>query len=264
VSASALAAGLPDPKDKLWEFNSILKAGDALRAGDFSRANSLLLQVRDKDPAMYVVAFSLGETAMAQQEWDEAAVEFKTCLELNPHFDQAMLGLARALSFQGKVEEAKQWTRQAIQYNAQSYRAWYFLGSLEARDDRQAAISDYQQAVSIQGNFTPAQRDLGLLQFQRQNYAEAAKHLAQAAALGLNDAVLYNDLGISYSRTGRQHQAIASYEQALHLDPKLAQAHLNLGFAYEQLKQNTFADREYQKACDLNSDLCQLIKQHQR
>ncbi len=264
VAASALAAGLPDPKDKLWEFNSILQAGDALHAGDFLRAKSLLLQVREKDPTMYIVPFSLGEVAMAQQEWDEAAVEFKKCLDLNPHFDQAMLGLARALSSQGKVDEAKQWTRQAIQYNSQSYRAWYFLGSLEARDDKPAAISAYEKAVSIQGNFAPARRDLGLLQFQQQNYSEAAKHLAQAVALGIDDAVLYNDLGISYSRTARQHQAIASYQRALHLDPNLAQAHLNLGFAYEQLKQNSLAEGEYQEACALNSELCQLIKQHQR
>ena len=264
VAAAALAAGLPDPKDKLWEFNSILQAGDALHAGDYARAKSLLLQVREKDPTMYVIPFSLAETAMAQQEWDEAAIEFHKCLDLNPHFDQAMLGLARALSFQGKGEEAKQWARQAIQNNPQSYRAWYFLGSLEAHGDQQTAISDYEKAVSIQGNFAPVQRDLGLLQFQQQSYGEAAKHLAQAVALGINDAVLYNNLGISYSRTARQHEAIASYQQALHLDPKLAQAHLNLGFAYEQLKQNTLAEREYQKACQLNSDLCQLIKQHQR
>src|SRR4029077_17507821 len=34
VSSEALASGLPDPKGKLWEFNSILKAEDALQEGD--------------------------------------------------------------------------------------------------------------------------------------------------------------------------------------------------------------------------------------
>ena len=263
VSAAALAAGLPDPKDKLWEFNAILQAEDALHSGDFALSKSLLLQVREKDPAMYVVPFALGEAAMAQQEWSEASSEFKKCLELNPHFDQAMLGLARALTLQGKTDEAKQWSRQAIQYNPQSYRAWYQLGSLEAIGDPQAAVLDYEKAVSIQGNFAPVRRDLGLLQFQQQDYAEAATNLSQAAALGINDAVLFNDLGISYSRIGRQRKAIESYEQALHLDPKLAQAHLNLGFAYEQLKQDDLAEREYSRACELKAELCELIKQHQ-
>jgi choline-sulfatase len=264
VSPEALSAGLPDPKDKLWEFNSILQAEDALRANDVGKGKSLLLQVRKKDPTMYVVPFVLGETALEAKDWDEASAELRKCLELNPHFDQAMLALSRALIFQGKGEEAKQWAQKAIQFNPQNYRAWYELGFIDSRTDKQAAISDYEKAVSIQASFAPVQRDLGLLFFQQQNYAEAAKHLAQAANLGLSGAVLYNDLGISYSRIGRQHQAIESYQQALHLDPNLAQAHLNLGFAYEQLKENSLAEREYQKACELNADVCELIKRHRR
>ena len=262
VSPEALAAGLPDPKDKLWEFTSILQAEDALRANDVAKGKSLLLQVREKDPTLYVVPFILGETALGAKEWDEASVELRKCLELNPHFDQAMLGLARALIFQGKGDEAKQWARKAIEFNPQNYRAWYQLGFIDSRTDKQAAIVDYEKAVSIQGNFAPVQRELGLLFFQQQNYAGAAKHLAQAANLGINDAILYNDLGISYSRLDRQHQAIESYQQALHLDPNLAQAHLNLGFSYEQLKQNSLAEREYQKACALDADVCELIKRH--
>ena len=264
VSTEALAAGLSDPKDKLWEFNSILRAEDSVRAGDIATGKSLLLQVQIKDPKMYVVPFSLGEAAMGQQKWDEAAEEFKKCLDLNPHFDQAMLGLARALIFQAKPDEAKSWLQKAIEYNPESYRAWYQLGSMEAQADKSAAIADYEKAVSIQANFAPLQRDLGLLQFRLGNYPEAAKHLSQAIALGINDAVLYNNLGISYSRTGRQHKAIESYGRALHLNPDLAQAHLNLGYAYEQLSQQGLAEKEYRKACELKEDLCEMIKRHQR
>ena len=38
-----------------------------------------------------------------------------------------MLGLARSLIFRGKSEEAKQWTRSALKYNPENYRAWYQL-----------------------------------------------------------------------------------------------------------------------------------------
>ncbi len=220
------------------------------------------MQVREKDPTMYVVPFVLGETALGEQEWDEADVELRKCLELNPHFDQAMLGLARSLIFRGKSEEAKQWTRSALKYNPENYRAWYQLGSIEARTDKQAAIADYEKAVSIQGNFPPLRKDLGLLLFHEGNYSEAAKQLSRAIALGINDAVVYNDLGISYSRMGHVRKGIDSYQQALKLDPDLAQAHLNLGYAYEQLNQKNLARREYQRACQLKTDLCQMIRQH--
>ncbi|HET6178279.1 MAG TPA: tetratricopeptide repeat protein, partial [Candidatus Sulfotelmatobacter sp.] len=263
VSADALASGLPDPKNKLWEFNSILEAEDAMRAGDVAKGRSLLLQVREKDPNMYVVSFVLGEAALEQKQWDEAATELRKCLELNPHFDQAMLGLARALIFLGKTDEAKEWTKKAIQYNSENYRAWYQLGFIDARTDKQAAIADYEKAVAIQGSFPPLRRDLGLLQFQEGNYSEAAKHLGRAVELGVNDAAVSNALGISYRRTGRLRQAVASYKQALKIDPTLAQTHLNLGFAYERLNQKALAEHEYQQACQMKTELCELIKKHQ-
>jgi len=264
VSSQALAAGLADPKTKLWEFNSILQAEDALRANDVAKGRSLLLQVREKDPAMYVVPFILGEAALGEQNWDEASSELRKCLELNPHFDQAMLGLARALIFQGKDDEAKQWAQRAIQYNPENYRAWYQMGFIDSRTDKQAAIADYEKAVSIQGNFAPLRRDLGMLYYDRQNYAEAATHLAKATDLGMNDAALYNFLGISYSRTKQFPRAIESYKQALKADPGLAEAHLNLGFAYEQTNQQHLATAEYQRACELKQDVCQLIKSRQK
>jgi len=260
VSSEALASGLPDPKSKLWEFNSILEAEDALRANDLAKGRSLLLQVREKDPAMYVVPFILGEAALGAQMWDEASIELRKCLELNPHFDQAMLGLARALVFQGRHDEAKQLAQEAIRYNPENYRAWYQLGFIESRTDKQAAIANYEKAVSIQGNFAPLHRDLGMLYYEQHNYADAAKHLGKAVELGMNDPPLYNFLGISYSRTKQFPKAIASYKEALKQDPDLAEAHLNLGFAYEQLNRKILADREYQRACELKQDICHLIK----
>jgi arylsulfatase A-like enzyme/Flp pilus assembly protein TadD len=262
VSANALAAGLADPKTKLWEFNSILDAEDALRAGDVTKGRTLLLQVREKDPEMYVVPFVLGETALGQQQWEEAATELRKCLELNPHFDQAMLGLGRALIFLGKTDEARQWSKSAIQYNPENYRAWYQLGFIDARTDKKQAIADYEKAVSIQPSFAPLRRDLGLLQFQEANYPEAAKHLSKAIELGIKEANLYNSLGISYSRTGHLRSAVVSYKEALKLAPDLAQTHLNLGFAYERLNEQTLAADEYKRACKLQSDLCDLIKKH--
>jgi len=119
-----------------------------------------------------------------------------------------MTGLSRALLYQNKDEEAKQWARNALKYNPENYRAWYQLGFIEAKTNKPAAISDYEKAVAIQSNFAPLRRDLGLLYYQQHNYAEAAKHLAKAAELGVDDAPLWNFLGISYSRTNRLPKAI--------------------------------------------------------
>ena len=261
VSADALAAGLPDPKRKLWEFNAILKAADSFKTGDFDNGEAVLAKVRENDPKMYIVPFMVGENALRRGDWDKAAAELQKCLELNPNFDQAMAGLARALVNLDRPEEAKQWLDKALKFNPQNYRAWYERGFIESKTDRPAAIADMQKAVSIQPNFASLRRDLGMLQFQQQNYQEAASHLSKAAELGIHDAPLYNFLGISYSRTARLKQAVASYKQALEIDPKLAEAHLNLGFAYKQLNHPLGAKKEYAEACRLDQKFCQFVDQ---
>ena len=155
----------------------------------FRPARSLLSQVEEKDPQMYVVPFMRGEAAARQQKWKEAAVAFQKSLQLNPAFDQAMTGLAHALFSLGDLEGATSWLEKALQYNPQNYRAWYELGSLRARStqgkpDKSAAVSAYQKAVTIQPNFAPGLRELGILQAQQQNYPDAAKNLSRAVELG--------------------------------------------------------------------------------
>jgi arylsulfatase A-like enzyme/tetratricopeptide (TPR) repeat protein len=258
VSPEALAAGLPDPKSKLWEFNAILEAGDAFHSGDFQTGETLLAQVQEKDPNIYIVPFMLGEAATRQQKWEVASTAFQKCLQLNPNFDQAMTGLSRVLMYLGKTDEAAQWSRSALKQNPANYRAWYQLGLIESKTNPNAAIADYEKGISIQGNFAPLRRDLGLLYFQKQNYAEAVKHLSRAAELGVEDAPLYNFLGISYGHTDRLAKAVESYKHALQLDPALAEAHLNLGFAYQKLGHAASARKEYTEACRLQEKFCQL------
>lgn len=260
VSQEALASGnLGDPKDKLWEFNAILKATDAFQSGNDEQAKTLLAAVREKDPNIYIVPFLLGETALRRKNWDEAATELRRCLELNPNFDQAMAGLARALINGGNGVEARSWLNKALEINPQNYRVWYELGHLESQTGNSAAIRAYEKSIDIQPNFAPVRRDLGMLQFRQRNYPQAAKQLEKAADLGVNEAPLFNFLGISYSRTGRIQKAVASYQRALKLDPDYAEAHLNLGFAYQRLARPVQAKKEYDAACRLDPNLCNLV-----
>ena len=117
-----------------------------------------------------------------------------------------------------------------------------------------------EKAIEIQPNFSSLRRDLGMLQFQRQNYQEAAAQLGKAVELGLKDSALYNFLGISLSRTGKLKDAAQNYRNALILDPGMAEAHLNLAFVYERLHQDTSASREYAQACRPNTAFCQYVK----
>ncbi|HTZ84769.1 MAG TPA: sulfatase-like hydrolase/transferase [Candidatus Acidoferrales bacterium] len=259
VSPEALKQGLADPKDKLWEFNSILKAQDAYEQQRDEDAGRLLRQVEEKDPQMYVIPFLLGESALRREEWGVAAKELQRCLELNPNFDNAMTGLARALAKLGRTEEARSWLDKALESNPQNYRAWYQRGLLEGEKDPAAAQTAYEKTVQIQPNFSAGQRELGMSLFAQKNYSLAAMHLEKAIELGLDDARMHNFLGICYNRTNRTAKAVQQFEHAIKLDPKLAEAHLNLAFAHQLLHQNKAAREEYVTACRLEEQFCKYV-----
>lgn len=264
VSSEQVKAGLADPKDKLWEFNAILKAQDAFQRNDTARAEALLSEVQERDPKIYVIPFLLGESALRRQDWTKAAEQLQRCLELNPNFDNAMTGLARALAKLGREDDAKTWLNKALQSNPQNYRAWYQIGLLAAANDPDAARSAYEKAIAIQPNFPPGQRELGMVLFQQKNYAAAAPRLEKAIALGLEDAHLLNFLGICYSRGNRPQKAIQSYQAALKLDPKLADAHVNLAYALQNVGNASQARSEYAAACHLESKYCELVPKSKR
>jgi choline-sulfatase len=259
VSPQTRAVGLPDPKDKISEFNTILKSEDAFHEHDDDRAEALLLQVQQQDPQIYVIPFLLGESALRHEQWERAVEQLQRCLELNPNFDNAMTGLARALAKLGREDEALTWLKQAGTNNPANYRAWYEIGLLEAKSDPDAALSMYEKAITIQPNFPPGQRELGMGLFHQKKYADAAIHLEKAAGLGIDDARLHNFLGICYSQSHRLEKAIQEHLRAIKLDPNLAEAHLNLGYDYQLQNRPKAALAEYKKACQLDASLCKFV-----
>ncbi len=259
VSAEALKQGLPDPKDKLWEFNSILKTEDLFQRKEDDQAEALLTELQQKDPDIYVIPYLLGESALRRQNWERAADQLQRCLVLNPNFDNAMTGLARALAKLGRVDDAKTWLAKAVQSNPQNYRAWYQQGLLDEASDLAAALSFYQKAIAIQPNFSPGQLQLGLALFRQKDYAAAATHLEKAIALGLEDAHIHNFLGICYSQTNRISKALREHQRVIELDPKLAEGHLNLAYAYQKIGKISQARAEYAIACHLEAKFCGIV-----
>jgi Tfp pilus assembly protein PilF len=247
---------LPDPKDKIGELESILGASDAFRAGKSEEGKKLLEQVLAQDPSLYVIPFMLGEEALDRENWAEAAAQLEKSLQLNPDFDQAMTAVARALHEQGRNADAEKWVKKAIERNSRNFRAWFELGWIQARLKPDDALEALRKSLEIQPNFALALREMGMLEFQARDYANAAQHLQQAVDLGLSKPYMLNFLGISYSRIGQLNKAVDSYRKALQEKPDLAEAHLNLGFAYERLQQPTRAAEEYAEACRLDGKLC--------
>ena len=263
LTPEALAGGLPDPKDKLTEFNAILKAQDAYRAGRTDEADAVLHSLQKQDPNMYVLPFLLGESALRRQNWEVAAVQLQRCLEINPNFDNAMTGLARSLVNLGRADEGRKWLEKAIKSNPQNYSAWYQTGLLELEHSPDSARSAFERSIAIQPNFAASHRELGMLFFKEKNYAAAVPHLERAIALGMRDARLHNFLGICLSQSQHPKEALGNFRTAVQLDPQLAEAHLNLGDALQKAGNVAQARPQFEAACRLEAKFCKFVPRRQ-
>lgn len=262
--AAAENAKLADPKDKLPIFHDVLRATDSISLGNFAAADALLNKLEREEPDLYLIPFLEGEVAEHTQRWKTAEKHFGRALQLNPGFDQAAMGLARALAFEGKTDKATGLLQSLVSANPRDFRALFLMAQIQARTNPQASREALDQVLKIQPNFAPAYRERGMLDVQMQDYQAGADDLARAVSMGLTDADAYNFLGICYSRLGRLNQAVDSYKKALAADPKLAQAHLNLGFAYERMGHKPSAVSEYKEACRLDRRICAMVAAHER
>ena len=59
---------------------------------------------------------------------------------------------------------------------------------------------------------------------------------------------LYNDLGLSYIRLNRLHEAISSYKEAIRIKWWFPEAHFSLGLAYEKLGESQKATTSFTEA----------------
>src|SRR5216683_367935 len=258
-AAAAQNTKSADPKDKLLVFQDILHATDLIEARNFSAARSVLSSVQKKEPELYLIPFLLGEAASREAQWKEAEKNFGRAAALNPGFEQARLGLARALGLQGKIAQARDLLGTLLAANPQNLRAWFLLSQIEATGDPKSSREALDKVIAIQSNFAPAYRDRGLLSVREQTYVSASEDLSHAVEMGLHDVLTYNSLGICYSRMNRLDDAVESYRRAIAADSNYAQAHLNLGFAYERMNQLELKKKEYAEACRLDRHICPLV-----
>jgi Tfp pilus assembly protein PilF len=110
------------------------------------------------------------------------------------------------------------------------------------------AISQYQNALTLNPEFSQAHCNLGLIYNQQHNYAKALSEFRKSLAINPKDAITYNGIGAALRAEKDMVGAIKNWQTAVSLDPKLATAHYNLGTAYEIQKDMDRAMESYRQA----------------
>lgn len=202
--------------------------------------------------------YSRGESACDQGRFEEAIDLIARAIRSNGRVPAFHYKLGVALQSAGRLLDAEESYRTALELDGNHAKALNNLGSLlHARGQLGAAIEKYDRALEVQPDLLEAARNLAIAWLLRGD-AERAEHFARRALrLEPNSSQLHSQLADALARSGKHDEALAAYRRALELEPNFAEAWSDLGFLCELRGEMADAMEHYRRAIAIRPDFAQ-------
>ena len=140
-------------------------------------------------------------------------------MRIAPRFARAHTGLGLLFARQGKLSEASDHFRRALEAAAGDAQAHFYLGLiLKKRGQWGEAADHFRQAVQVDPNSEQAQYQWGLALAEEGKLSEATDHLRAALRIDPQSAEAHRSLAEVLMREGRSDEAEEQFQE----DPKIA------------------------------------------
>jgi len=166
---------------------------------------------------------NLGYNLFQMGRVNEAISHFQRAVEINPDFAEAHNNLGDCLLQIGRVDESITQFQRSLEIQ-QNYSAYYNLGrAFHQKRMAAEAMANYQKAIELQPQFTPAQIDLAwmLATWPDPSVRNGGKAVALAGKANQfsknQDPLILRTLAAAYAEAGRFPEAVATAKQALAL-----------------------------------------------
>ncbi len=209
----------------------IQQATAAFEAGEYERAETLLLDVVERTPTYANLYNMLGFISNQRNAPEKAVAQFRRALALNPNYSEARLNLVLTLAEMGEYEEA---AKEAAELQASA-----------AADSRRLSLGIRGQLANTHADLGKRYHDLGL-------FVEAVAEYDKALRLCPTFPDIHNRRAMSYRELGGYAEAKASLLRALELNPDYVEAHVNLGVLHLKLGNLPDAVKTWERALQLD------------
>ncbi|MCC6860022.1 MAG: tetratricopeptide repeat protein [Bryobacterales bacterium] len=188
-----------------------------------------------------------------QRRHDEAIIEWKRALELDPEDAKARTNLGLALARAGKLGEALEQYRRVLASDPGYSMAHNNLGvALAARGQFDEAIAHYRKALESDPGLAEAHTNLGVALASKGQLESAIAHFRKALETRPGSGEVRNNLAVALARAGRLGEAIPHFRMFLESNPNSAEAHNNLAAALAGKGMAEAAVAHYRRALDID------------
>jgi protein O-mannosyl-transferase len=196
---------------------------------------------------------NLGQALVTAGRPEEAVLEFRRAIELQPHHAFAHASLAQVLLTRGELADAEAHLRAALAADPRWVDAWVNLGLTLARLGRTTeAIAAYETALAIDPHAQDARTNLAGLMIDHGQIDEGIARLRDVLAAAPDLAEARYHLGMALDKSGERSAAEAELRTAVRLKPDLAPAHLALGNVLMRRGDGRAAAASYQESIRLD------------
>ena len=210
-------------------------------------------------------AYNVAWEQAQKGRYEEAIVQWKKALELNPGEASVHLNLGVALARAGKADDAIEEYRKALEINPNDAEVYYRLGmSLADMGRFDEAIANYQKGLELRPrnasdtDLATVYDFLGRARAGKGDMTGAVEDFEKATRLHPGFGPHLYDYALALTQVNRFDEAQESVEAALRANADLAEAHELRGGLLARKRQLSEAAREYQQALQLRPDLSRV------
>ena len=275
-----------------------------IRLKSYQEAIDALQNAIALDSDLVDAHYNLGYAYVEQGHYDEAIPHLERAITIAPNFKRAHYNLARAYRESGNLEAATHALTETLRLDPNYQRAHELANSIKQahynrgitylNDERYSeAITAFQNAITLDSDFTTAHYNLGLTYLKMETYPRAVDALQKTITLDRNYKAAHHALALAYLGQQELGKARDAARETLKLDPNYQPAlslleaidpsftpsesqtpappepdqpveqpaakprqetHYELGIAYQASKMYPEAIAEFQKAINLDPD----------
>jgi len=192
--------------------NDLKNSNKTLTSGFINESIAELTKLVDKYKNNAIIYFRLGHAYKANEDYDNAAINFKKAVELNPYksdYKNEIIALANIEILKGKEF-----------YDMKEY---------------QDALIHFNKAIEYDPENSSAMFRVGNIYFAIRDYVLAAEFLEKGLQYQNNNYKVLYMLGRCYSALSENDKAIEAYNMALEFNPSYTKASFEIARIYKNM-----------------------------
>jgi tetratricopeptide (TPR) repeat protein len=158
------------------------------------------------------------------EQYEAAAAEYRTVLNLLPHSYTGYNSLGSVLRAKGDLRGAEAEYEKVLRMKPTAGDAHYHLGwCLQKQGKEDVAASHYRKAIRFTPDCVPAYLGLGEMLFKRGELKEALEVCQAGVAVAPKHPLLHSNVGLLLIKLGQRQEGAREIRTALQLDPNSPQ-----------------------------------------